>query len=198
MFDTILIIKTLGLIGIFLIIFIETGFFLGFFLPGDTLLFTAGIFASQGFFNIYVLLLGCIIMAILGDSLGYWMGKKYGRKLFKKDESFFFKKKYLTSTEDFYEKHGKYTIIIARFLPIIRTFAPVVGGVGKMDYFSFLSYNIFGGIFWVSLMLLLGYFLGSLIPNINNYLILIIFIILVVSFLPIIFKLFKYKLKKQK
>ncbi len=196
MFDPILLIKAIGLIGIFLIIFTETGFFLGFFLPGDTLLFTAGIFAFQGFFNIYVLLLGCIIMAILGDSMGYWMGKKYGRRLFKRDESFFFKKKYLTETEDFYKKHGEYTIIIARFLPIIRTFAPVIGGIGKMDYFSFLSYNIFGGIFWVSLVLLSGYFLGGLIPNINNYLILIIATIVVVSFLPLIFKIFKYKLKK--
>ncbi len=195
MFDPILIIKTIGIIGIFLIVFTETGFFLGFFLPGDTLLFTAGIFASQGFFNIYVLLLGCIIMAILGDSLGYWMGKKYGRKLFRRDDSLFFKKKYLTKTENFYEKHGKYTIIIARFLPIIRTFAPIVGGIGSMNYFSFLSYNIFGGVFWVSLMLLLGYFLGGLIPNINNYLILIILIIVFVSFLPIILKIIKHKSK---
>ncbi len=198
MFDPIFLIKTIGVIGIFLIIFTETGFFLGFFLPGDTLLFTAGIFASQGFLNIYILLLGCIIMAILGDSMGYWMGKKYGRKLFRRDDSLFFKKKYLTETENFYEEHGKYTIIIARFLPIIRTFAPVIGGIGKMDYFSFLSYNIFGGIFWVSLMLLLGYFLGGLIPNINNYLILIILIIVFISFLPIILKVVKHKLSKRK
>lgn len=196
MLDPILIIKTIGLVGIFLIIFTETGLFFGFFLPGDTLLFTAGIFASQGVFSIYILLIGCIIMAILGDSVGYWTGKKYGRKLFEKNENLFFKRRYLHETEQFYEKHGKYTIIIARFIPIIRTFAPIVAGIGKMHYSSFLAYNIFGGIFWVTTMSLLGYFLGSLIPNMKDYIIPAALVIVVVSLLPVFFKFINYKLKK--
>lgn len=196
--DPIFIIKAVGVIGIILIVFAETGLFFGFFFPGDSLLFTAGIFASQGFFSIGVLLVGCMIAAILGDSVGYWSGKKYGRKLFDKEEGFFFKKKHLYDAEIFYQKHGKYTIIIARFIPIIRTFAPIVAGIGNMHYGTFISYNIFGGIFWVSLMLISGYFLGGIIPNPDKYIIPIAFLIIVLSFLPIIFKMLKYKLGKEK
>lgn len=196
MLDPIIIIKAVGVIGIILIIFAETGLFFGFFFPGDSLLFTAGIFASQGFFSIEVLLIGCIIAAILGDSVGYWSGKKYGRKLFDKDEGFFFKKKRLYDAEIFYEKHGKYTIIIARFIPIIRTFAPIVAGMGKMHFPTFISYNIFGGIFWVSSMLLLGYFLGNLIPNPDMYIIPIAFLIIFLSLFPVIIKMVRYKFNK--
>ena len=196
--DPIFIIKAVGVIGIILIVFAETGLFFGFFFPGDSLLFTAGIFASQGFFSTGVLLVGCMIAAILGDSVGYWSGKKYGRKLFDKEEGFFFKKKHLYDAEIFYQKHGKYTIIIARFIPIIRTFAPIVAGIGNMHYGTFISYNIFGGIFWVSLMFLSGYFLGGIIPDPDKYIIPIAFLIIVLSFLPIIFKMLKYKLGKEK
>lgn len=195
--DPIVIIKAVGIIGIILIVFAETGLFFGFFFPGDSLLFTAGIFASQGFFSIEVLLISCIIAAILGDSVGYWSGKKYGRKLFDRDESFFFKKKHLYDAELFYEKHGKSTIIIARFVPIIRTFAPIVAGIGNMNYYSFISYNIFGGIFWVSLLLLSGYFLGGMIPNPDTYIIPIAFLIIVLSFIPIIIKMILFKLNKK-
>lgn len=197
MLDPILIIKAVGVIGIILIIFAETGLFFGFFFPGDTLLFMAGIFASQGFFSIEILLIGCIVAAILGDSVGYWSGKKFGRKLFDRDSGFFFKKKRLRDTELFYEKHGKLTLVIARFVPIIRTFAPIVAGIGNMNYKTFISYNIFGGIFWVSLMLLLGYFFGGLIPNPDIYIIPISLLIIFLSFLPIIIKIIKYKLNKQ-
>ncbi len=196
MLDPIIIIKAVGVIGIILIVFAETGLFFGFFFPGDSLLFTAGIFASQGFFSIEVLLIGCIIAAILGDSIGYWTGHKYGRKLFDKDEGFFFKRKRLYDAEIFYEKHGKSTIIIARFVPIIRTFAPIVAGIGRMHYPTFISYNIFGGVFWVSGMLLLGYFLGNLIPNPDVYIIPIAFLIIVLSFVPIIIKMIRYKFSK--
>lgn len=196
MLDPIVIIKTAGVIGIILIVFAETGLFFGFFFPGDSLLFTAGIFASQGFFSITILLVGCIIAAILGDSVGYWSGKKYGRKLFDRDEGFFFKRKHLYDAEIFYEKHGKSTIIIARFVPIIRTFAPIVAGIGNMNYFSFISYNIFGGIFWVSGLLLLGYFLGEMIPNPDVYIIPIAFLIIILSFIPIIIKMIRFKLNK--
>lgn len=195
--NPIVIIKAVGIIGIILIVFAETGLFFGFFFPGDSLLFTAGIFASQGVFSIEVLLIGCIVAAILGDSVGYWSGKKYGRKLFDRDESFFFKKKHLYDAELFYEKHGKSTIIIARFVPIIRTFAPIVAGIGNMNYYSFISYNIFGGIFWVSLLLLSGYFLGGMIPNPDTYIIPIAFLIIVLSFIPIIIKMILFKLNKK-
>lgn len=195
MLDPVTIIKAVGLIGIFLIIFAETGLFFGFFFPGDSLLFTAGLFASQGFLNVYVLVVGSILMAIVGDSVGYWTGKKYGRKLFNKEENFFFKRKRLEDAEVFYQRHGKYTIIIARFIPIIRTFAPIVAGIGQMHYKTFISYNIFGGILWISMMTLLGYFLGGLFPNIENYLLPIILLIIAVSFLPIIVKFFAYKIK---
>src|ERR1035437_5929445 len=149
------------------------------------------------FFSIGVLLIGCIIAAIIGDSVGYWSGKKYGRELFERDSGFFFKKQRLYDTEIFYEKHGKSTIIIARFIPIIRTFAPIVAGIGNMNYSSFISYNIFGGIFWVSGMLLLGYFLGRIIPNPDTYIIPIILIIVFLSLLPIIIKMIRFKLNKQ-
>ena len=196
MFDPILLIKAVGVVGVILIIFAETGLFFGFFFPGDSLLFTAGILASQNILSIWVLLLGCIIAAILGDTVGYFTGKKYGRNLFNKDDSLLFKKQHLYSAENFYSKHGKFTIIIARFVPIIRTFAPIVAGIANMHYRTFISYNIFGGMFWVTLMLTLGYFLGGIIPNPDKYLLPIIFLIIFVSFLPVIFKFIKIRKKE--
>jgi membrane-associated protein len=195
--DPILIVKTVGLIGIFLIVFAETGLFFGFFFPGDSLLFTAGIFASQGFFNIQVLLIGCILAAIIGDTVGYWSGKRYGRRLFDRDAGFFFKKKRLYDAELFYEKHGKSTIIIARFVPMMRTFAPIVAGIGNMKYRSFVSYNIFGGIVWVSGLVLLGYFLGGIIPNPETYIVPGAILIIILSFFPIIIKMIISKLSKK-
>ena len=196
--NPILIIKAVGILGIFLMVFAETGLFFGFFFPGDSLLFTAGIFASQGFFSIEVLLIGCIIAAVLGDTVGYWSGKKYGRKLFDRDSGFFFKKKRLYDAEVFYEKHGKSTIIIARFVPMVRTFAPIVAGIGKMRYRSFLSYNIFGGIIWVSGLLLLGYFLGSIIPNPDVYILPVAALIIILSFIPFILKFLILRFSKTK
>lgn len=187
MFDPEILIKTVGLIGIFLIIFAESGLFFGFFLPGDSLLFVAGIFASQGIFNIYVLIIGCIFFAILGDSVGYFSGKKFGRRFFQTDGRFF-KKKYMTQTEQFYEKHGKYTLIIARFVPIVRTFAPIAAGLGNMNYKSFIIYNVIGGILWVVSLLSLGYLLGGLITNPDKYILPIILIIIVISLLPVFSK----------
>ena len=198
MLDPVTLITTVGLIGIIFIIFAETGLFFGFFFPGDSLLFTAGILASQGIFNIYYLIIFCIISAIIGDSVGYWSGKKYGRKLFEKDAGFFFKKKRIIDAEEFFDRHGKYTIILARFVPIIRTFAPIVAGIGSMKYSTFIIYNIFGGIFWVSLMVLLGYFLGGLIANPDKYIIPIAFLIIFISFLPIFLRFIQNKLKKGK
>jgi membrane-associated protein len=196
MLDPVLIIKTVGLIGIILIIFSETGLFFGFFFPGDSLLFTAGIIASQGIFSIYYVLVFCIIAAILGDSVGYWSGKKYGRKLFERDAGFFFKKKRIKEAEEFYEKYGKYTIIIARFVPVVRTFAPIVAGIGSMHYGTFISYNIFGGILWVLSVTLLGYLFGGMIANPDKYIIPIALVIIFISFIPILVKIIRTKMKK--
>jgi len=171
---------------IFLIVFAESGLFLGFFLPGDSLLFFAGILASQGFMNIFLLCIGCFIAAVLGDSVGYWFGHRYGRRFFTKDDSLFFNKKHLVTAEKFYEKYGKKTIILARFVPAVRTFAPIVAGIGNMEYKTFLSYNIVGGFVWAVGMTLAGYFLGSLIPaeEVDKYLLPIIAGIVIISVLP--------------
>lgn len=198
MLDPIILIQTVGLIGIIFIIFAETGLFFGFFFPGDSLLFTAGLLASQGIFNIYYIVILCIIAAILGDSVGYWSGRKYGRRLFERDAGFFFKKKRIHEAEEFYKRHGKYTIIIARFVPIIRTFAPIVAGIGEMHYRTFISYNIFGGIIWVSLMSFMGYFLGGMITNPDKYIIPIALIIIFISIIPIILKIIREKFRKIK
>ncbi len=197
MLDATSLIETVGLIGIILVIFAETGLFFGFFFPGDSLLFTAGILASQGVFDIYTLLIFCTIAAILGDSVGYWSGKKYGRRLFERDAGFFFKKKRIHDAEKFYEKYGKYTIVIARFVPVIRTFAPIVAGIGKMDYKTFISYNIFGGIFWVFSVTLLGYIFGGMVTNPDTYIIPIALLIIFISFIPIIIKILRAKLSKR-
>lgn len=197
MLDPIFLITTVGLIGIIFIIFAETGLFFGFFFPGDSLLFTAGILASQGIFNIYYLIIFCILAAILGDSVGYWSGRKYGRALFERDAGFFFKKQRIYDAEEFFERHGKYTIIVVRFVPIIRTFAPIVAGIGRMKYRTFITYNVFGGIFWVTLMASLGYFLGELIVNPDKYIIPIAFLIILISFIPIILKFIKHRIGKK-
>jgi len=149
--DLPMLIKAIGYFGIFFIIFAESGLFFGFFLPGDSLLFTAGLLASQGYFDIAILILLTTLGAILGDQIGYLFGKKVGPKIFNYDESLLFKKKYITDAENFYQKHGKKTIILARFVPIVRTFVPILAGVGKMHYRTFFSYNIIGGILWEKL-----------------------------------------------
>ena len=196
MFDPNTIIQAVGVIGITAIIFCESGLFFGFFLPGDSLLFTAGILASQNLINFKFVLIGCIIAAILGNIFGYWSGKKWGRRLFERDAGMFFKKKRIKQAEDFYEKHGKYTIIIARFIPIIRTFAPIVAGIGKMNYPVFFTFSILSGVLWATVVLSIGYFFGGLIPNIEAFIIPISVAIIFVSFIPIIFKYIRLKFKK--
>lgn len=183
-FDLIELIKTGGYVGLTLIVFAESGLFFGFFLPGDSLLFTAGLVASQGFLNIWVLVALMVVAAIVGDQVGYWTGNKFGDWLMKKKDSLLFKKRYLLEAQEFYEKHGGKTIVMARFIPFVRTFAPIVAGMAKMEYKSFLSYNVFGGILWGAGMTLLGYFLGSVIPDVDRYLLPIVAVIVVVSVLP--------------
>lgn len=185
-----------GYIGMFLIIFAESGLFFGFFLPGDSLLFTAGFLASQGFSNIWILVISLSIAAITGDSVGYWFGRKIGPKIFTKEDSIFFNKKHLISANEFYNKHGGKTIIIARFIPAVRTFAPIIAGVAGMHYKTFISYNVFGGLFWVCGLTLGGYFLGKSVPNVDKYLLPIILLIVLVSVLPGILHLVKDFRKK--
>lgn len=177
-------IKSLGYFGVWAIIFAESGLFIGFFLPGDSLLFTAGFIASQGFLNIAVLIFGAFICAVLGDNVGYATGYRFGRKLFQKEDSWLFHKKHLVKTQAFYEKHGKKTIVLARFMPIVRTFAPIVAGIGAMKYKTFMSYNLIGGFIWTVGITLLGYYLGQVIPDVDKYLLPIVGLIIVVSLLP--------------
>jgi len=197
-FDLPYIIQTVGVLGLFFIIFAESGLFFGFFLPGDSLLVTAGLLASQGYFQILVLGFLLMFAAILGDSVGYWFGKKVGPSIFKREDSLLFKKSHLTKAHKFYENHGGKTIILARFIPIVRTFAPIVAGAAGMDYKNFISFNIIGGIGWVWGMLLLGYFLGSAIPNVDTYLFPIIFLIVLLSILPGIIEVIKSRKGEKK
>src|SRR3989344_532173 len=181
MLDVVSLVQLSGYLGLFLIVFAESGLFFGFFLPGDSLLFTAGFLASQGYFNVVTLAVGLFIAAVTGDSVGYWFGKKIGPKLFVKEDSFFFHKKNLIKAQSFYEKNGKKTIVIARFIPIVRTFAPIVAGIGNMHYSTFVSYNVIGGFVWTFGLTFGGYYLGKMIPNVDKYLLPIVLFIIIVS-----------------
>jgi len=183
-FNLIYIVQTFGLLGITTIIFAESGLFFGFFLPGDSILFTAGVLASQGFLNISLLVFCVWIAAVLGDTVGYWFGARIGIKMFNKEKSFFFNKKYPERAHAFYERRGGWAIVLARFIPAVRTFVPIMAGVGKMSYRKFLGYNIIGGTIWAFGMTLGGYFLGRSIPNIDSYILPIVLVIIVLSALP--------------
>ena len=192
------VIKAIGLLGVAGIIFAESGFLIGLILPGDTLLFTAGFLASQGFLNMWLLIILGWAAAILGDNFGYAFGRKVGPKIFHREDSLLFHKKHLERAEKFYENHGPKTIVLARFLPVIRTFAPIVAGVGKMNYRVFFFYNVIGGGVWVAGLSLLGYILGKSVENIDRYLLPIIGLIIVASTIPSLYHLHKmWKTKKQ-
>jgi membrane-associated protein len=180
---------------LFAIVFAETGFVVTPFLPGDSLLFAAGALAGLGYLNIILLYALLLAAAILGDSINYWIGNKIGPRVFTKENSRVFNKEYLEKTRRFYEKHGGKTIILARFIPIIRTFAPFVAGVGKMNYRWFLTYNITGAVLWVTGFLFAGYFFGGL-PIIKDNFHYTVLIIILVSILPIFFEYFKTKREK--
>lgn len=194
--DPMFLVKTAGLAGVIAIVFAESGLFFGFFFPGDSLLFTAGLLASQGLLPIGWLLVGTAIAAILGDSVGYWFGQKTGPAIFSREDSLFFHKKHVERAQRFYEVHGKKTIILARFVPIVRTFAPILAGVGKMDYRTFITYNIIGGLAWSLGLTTLGYFLGGLIPSIDRYLLPIVLLIIAISFVPIFIEYFRSRRSK--
>ena len=157
-----LLIKTAGLLGIFLVLFAESGLFFGFFLPGDSLLFTAGVLASQGLLDYPTLCVVAFMGAVLGVAVGYWFGAKVGEALFKKEDSLLFKKHHLVSAQKFYEKNGSKTIVFARFIPFVRTFVPIIAGTVKMRYRTFLLFNIIGGFLWTVGLISLGYFLGNI------------------------------------
>lgn len=171
-------------ITLFLIIFAETGLMVGFFLPGDSLLFTTGILASQGHLNLFILCPILFFAAVIGDSVGYMIGHKFGKKLFKREDSFFFHKDHLLRAKKFYDIHGGKTIIIARFLAVIRTFAPVVAGMGDMNYGKFLSYNIIGAGLWAIGLPILGFYLGTVIPSVDKYILPILGFVVITSLLP--------------
>jgi membrane-associated protein len=188
-YDVEFLVRTGGLLVLIIIVFTETGLLLGFFLPGDSLLVTAGIFAARGDLDLITLNASLSLAAIAGDTVGYGIGARTGPKIFTREDSLFFNRRHLISAKEFYDRHGGFTIVIARFMPIIRTFAPVVAGVGAMRYRKFVAYNVFGGIFWVMSTTLAGYFLGTLVPNIQERIHVVIVIVIVLSLLPAIIKI---------
>ena len=167
--------------AVFLILFAESGLLVGFFLPGDSLIFPLGLLASQGHLSLPLLILISAIGAIGGDSLGYLIGRRFGPALFQKGDSILFKQEYVQKAHEYFDRYGKLTVIIARFVPIVRTFVPTVAGVARMDYKTFLAFNVIGGSLWAASLLLLGYYLGKVIPNIDRYLLPIIGLIIVAS-----------------
>ena len=173
-----------GYVGVTAIVFVETGLLFGFFLPGDSLLVTAGLLASQGLLNVYLMGLLLTVAAITGDALGFAIGHATGPRIFTRENSFFFNRKHLLRAHDFYERHGGKTIILARFMPIIRTFAPVVAGAAYMEYRKFALYNVVGGVLWVWSMLFTGYFLGRYIPGIDRHIEKVIILVIFFSILP--------------
>lgn len=182
--DLVSFLKAAGLVGIFLVIFAESGLLIGFFLPGDSLLFTAGFLASQGYFGVVPLMVLCFLGAILGDNVGYSFGRRVGRRIFRREDALLFHKDHLRKAEVFYERHGGKAIVLARFMPVVRTFAPIVAGVGNMQYRAFLFYNIAGGALWSLGLTGLGYFLGNAIPNVDRYLLPIVGAIVLTSVIP--------------
>jgi len=178
-------IETFGTIGLFLMVFAESGLLVGFFLPGDSLLFTAGLLASEGSLNFPVILVGCFLAAVAGDQVGYVFGARVGPALFRRPDSKLFRQSHLTKAHNYFEAQGPKTVLLARFIPLVRTFAPILAGVGRMRYRTFVAFNVVGGLLWAVGVTTLGYWLGQTVPNIDRYLLPIVGVILAVSFVPI-------------
>ncbi|MEK7114309.1 MAG: VTT domain-containing protein [Patescibacteria group bacterium] len=191
--DPIAIIKTGSYFGIAFIVFAESGLLIGIFFPGDSLLFAAGLLSAVGFLSFGPLVFVVVIAAIVGDSVGYWFGVKVGPALFKREDSRFFKQEYLRRTELFYQTYGGRAVVLARFVPIVRTLTPILAGIGSMTYKKFLTYNVLGGLLWGAGMVSLGYFLGSIIPNSERYILPLSLVIIILSFLPILINLLRGK-----
>ena len=173
------------------IVFIETGFFVGFFLPGDSLLVTAGIFSSAGVIPLHWLLAPVMLCAIVGDQIGYWIGRAAGPALYQREDSLFFRRSHLQRAHEFYEKYGGRAVIFARFVPIVRTFCPPVAGAARMPYSRYLIFDIFGGVLWVGAMILGGYFLGRSVPNIGQRIHYVIAVVVVLSLLPAVISILR-------
>ena len=180
-----------GLLLIAIMVFAESGLLVGFFLPGDTLLFSAGFFASQGKLPLLPLLIFTVIAAVVGDNVGYYIGKKTGKHIFTKKDGILFKAEYIKDAQVFYEKHGGKTITLARFIPIVRTFAPVVAGVGEMEQKRFMAFNLVGATAWVVGIIMAGHYLGSRIPSIDKYLLPAVGLASLFTFAPAIYHIFK-------
>lgn len=191
------IIQAGGLLLIGIIIFAESGMFIGFFLPGDTLLLSAGVFAAQGKLSLTAVIAVVTIAAIIGDNVGYHIGRKYGRKLFAKPDGIVFRQQYVEQAEKFYERWGSKTMLVAHFVPIVRTFAPPVAGVAHMDYKKFAIFDAIGILAWALIVTLVGYWFGSKIPNIDNYIMLAVGSVIVITLGPTFYHLIKALLEKR-
>lgn len=190
-------IATFGMIGIGAIVFAESGLLIGFFLPGDSLLFTAGILAAAGKLNIAILLPMVFIAAVAGDQVGYMFGRRVGAALYKRPDSRFFKKEHLQKAQAFYERRGASTIVLARFMPFVRTFAPIVAGAANMRYRTFATFNVLGGFLWAIGVTLAGFGLGNAIPDIDKYLLPVIGVIVLASISPMIIEAIKHRRSKR-
>jgi membrane-associated protein len=186
-----------GLFGLAAIIFSETGLLIGVFLPGDSLLVTAGLLAARGYLNVYALAPVLTVAAICGNSVGYFIGRATGPRIFSRENSLFFNKKHAIRAHEFYEKHGRKTIVLAQFMPIIRTFGPVVAGVGGMKFRTFITFNIMGAVLWIWSMVAIGYFLGSYIPGIDQHIEIVVAIVVFISLLPGLISWYRGKRAKQ-
>jgi membrane-associated protein len=191
--------ETFGTIGLLLVVFAESGLLVGFFLPGDSLLFTAGVFAAKGTLNYPVIALGCFLAAVAGDQVGYAFGNRVGPAMFRREDSRFFKRDYIDKAHGYFERYGSKTIVLARFVPIVRTFAPIVAGVGSMPYRTFVTFNIMGGFLWAVGVTTLGYTAGNAIgtKNIDKYLLPIILVIIAASALPVVIEVLRQRRKSK-
>ena len=187
----------IGYPGITLAIYLETGLFFGFFLPGASMLFIAGILASQEYFNIWLLAPLVTIAAILGDMTGYWFGRYVGTTIFHWADSRFFHKDHVERTQEFFKKYGRITILLARFIPVVRTFAPILAGVGKMDFRVFFFYNVLGAVLWGGGVVVAGYFLGTKVPGIEKYITLIVLGIIIASSIPLLVEWLRQRAQKK-
>lgn len=195
-FDLMHWVSTLGYLGVFLIIFCESGVFLGCFLPGDSLLFTAGMLIEQRVFHLPGLLIDGLLAAILGYVFGYFFGDKLGHWLIKRPDGLFFKKRYITQAHDFFEKHGGRALLICRLLPIVRTFCPIVAGMGEMSFSRFAIYTVIGALVWVVGLVLLGYYVGNLFPSVAHYILPCVFGIIILSVLPGVYHAIKQRCQR--
>lgn len=191
-------IETFGTIGLIAIVFAESGLLFGFFLPGDSLLVTAGLLASQGHLNLPVILVGCFVAAVAGDQVGYIFGSRVGPALFRRPDSRIFKQQYVERARHYFERHGSKTIVLARFVPVVRTFAPILAGVGTMKYRTFVTFNVLGALLWAVGVTLIGYLLGEHVPHIDKYLLPVIALIILLSLSPVAVEVIRHRRQSHK